>query len=60
VPVVAGGWYGGYGGGCNRWRVVATPWGPQWRLVNVCWAGYGPGWGGGWAGGPGFVGAAVW
>jgi hypothetical protein len=25
-------------GGCRRWRVVPTPWGPQWRLVNVCYA----------------------
>ncbi|MBX9777232.1 MAG: hypothetical protein K2Y71_22885 [Xanthobacteraceae bacterium] len=37
VPVVAAGWYGGYGG-CMRWRPVATPWGPQWRLVNICYA----------------------
>jgi hypothetical protein len=55
VPVVAAGVYGG----CNRWRVVATPWGPQWRLVNVCFAPVG--WGGGWAGyGSGFYSAGVW
>lgn len=42
-----GGWrgyprYGFYGGpyrawaGCVRWRQVPTPWGFQWRRVNVC------------------------
>jgi hypothetical protein len=40
---------GYYGGGCRRWRVVPTPWGPQWRLVNLCYApiayGYGYGYG---------------
>jgi hypothetical protein len=36
-------YYAGYYGGCQRWRVVATPWGPQWRLVNVCYAPYGYG-----------------
>ena len=25
----AGYYGGGYGGGCRRWRMVATPWGPQ-------------------------------
>lgn len=41
--VGAGAYYGGYGGGCRQWQVVGTPWGPQWRLVNVCFApvGYG-------------------
>jgi hypothetical protein len=32
-------YYAGYYGGCHRWRLVPTPWGPRWRLVNVC---YGP------------------
>ncbi len=45
--VGAGAYYGGYGGGCRQWQVVGTPWGPQWQLVNVCYApvgyGYGPG-----------------
>src|SRR5262245_32845258 len=43
------GFYGGYYGygGCARWRVVPTPCGPQWRLVNVCYAPVG--WGG-WSG----------
>ena len=38
-----GGYGGGYGGGCRQWQVVPTPWGPQWRLVSVCYApvGYG-------------------
>ena len=55
--LVGAGYYGGYGygGGCRRWQVVGTPWGPQWRLVNVCFApvgyGYGP---------VGFYGAGVW
>jgi len=45
--VGAGAYYGGYGGGCRQWQVVGTPWGPQWRLVNVCYApvGYGYGYG---------------
>lgn len=34
-PYYAG--YYGYGG-CRRWQVVPTPWGPQWRLINVCYA----------------------
>jgi len=30
--------YGGYGyGGCYVRRLVGTPWGPQWRLVNRCY-----------------------
>ena len=35
------------GGGCRQWQVVPTPWGPQWRLVSVCYApvGYGYGYG---------------
>jgi hypothetical protein len=55
--LVGAGYYGGYGygGGCRQWQVVGTPWGPQWRLVNVCFApvgyGYGP---------VGFYGAGVW
>lgn len=30
---------GGYGAyaGCIRWRQVPTPWGFQWRRVNVCY-----------------------
>ena len=27
----------GYGGGCYVRRLVATPWGPRWRLVNRCY-----------------------
>lgn len=35
-------YYAGYGG-CIRWRVVPTPWGPAWRRVNVCYPyAYGP------------------
>jgi len=36
--VVVGGpaYYGGYGG-CYVRRVVPTPWGPRWRLVNRCY-----------------------
>ena len=53
--VGAGVYYGGYGGGCRRWQVVGTPWGPQWRLVNVCYApvgyGYAP---------VGFYGPGIW
>jgi hypothetical protein len=41
-----GGYYGYGYGGCARWRWVATPWGPQWRLVNVCYAPVGYGYGG--------------
>ena len=29
-------YYGGYGG-CYQRRLVPTPWGPRWRLVNVCY-----------------------
>jgi hypothetical protein len=45
-----GGWRGGWGGprfvggpayygggGCTVRRVVPTPWGPRWRLVNRCY-----------------------
>ena len=38
--IVIGGpaYYGGYGyGGCYVRRLVGTPWGPQWRLVNRCY-----------------------
>ena len=39
--VVVGGpayYGGGYGyGGCYVRRMVATPWGPRWRLVNRCY-----------------------
>ena len=53
--VGAGAYYGGYGGGCRQWQVVGTPWGPQWQLVNVCYApvgyGYAP---------VGFYGPGVW
>ena len=45
------GWHGGwggprvivgapvyaYGGGCYVRRLVPTPWGPRWRLVNRCY-----------------------
>ena len=36
--IVVGGpaYYGGYGG-CYVRRVVATPWGPRWRLINRCY-----------------------
>ncbi len=27
----------GYGGGCTVRRLVPTPWGPRWRLVNRCY-----------------------
>jgi len=31
-------YYGGYGyGSCNVRRLVPTPWGPRWRLVNRCY-----------------------
>jgi hypothetical protein len=40
--------------------VVPTPWGPQWRLVNVCYAPIGYGYGFGYRAFPvGFYGA-VW
>jgi hypothetical protein len=38
--IVIGGpaYYGGYAyGGCYVRRLVGTPWGPQWRLVNRCY-----------------------
>ncbi|WGR92384.1 sulfur globule protein precursor [Bradyrhizobium sp. ISRA443] len=36
--VVGGPAYYGYGyGGCYVRRVVPTPWGPRWRLVNRCY-----------------------
>jgi len=28
--------YGGYGG-CYVRRLVPTPWGPRWRLINRCY-----------------------
>ena len=32
------GYYGGYGyGGCYVRRLVPTPWGPRWRLINRCY-----------------------
>jgi hypothetical protein len=34
--VVAGPAYYGYGG-CYARRLVPTPWGPRWRLVNRCY-----------------------
>jgi hypothetical protein len=30
-------YYGGGYGGCWVHRVVSTPWGPRWRLVNRCY-----------------------
>jgi hypothetical protein len=31
-------YYGGYGyGGCYVRRLVGTPWGPRWRLINRCY-----------------------
>ncbi|WP_375414039.1 sulfur globule protein precursor [uncultured Bradyrhizobium sp.] len=38
--LVVGGpaYYAGYGyGGCYVRRLVPTPWGPRWRLVNRCY-----------------------
>jgi hypothetical protein len=37
--VVGGGpaYYGGGYGGCYVRRLVGTPWGPRWRLVNRCY-----------------------
>ena len=36
--VVGGPAYYGYGyGGCYVRRLVPTPWGPRWRLVNRCY-----------------------
>ena len=36
--VVVGGpaYYGGHGG-CYARRLVPTPWGPRWRLINRCY-----------------------
>jgi hypothetical protein len=35
---VGGPVYGAYGyGGCYVRRLVPTPWGPRWRLVNRCY-----------------------
>ena len=32
------GYYGGYGyGGCYVRRLVPTPFGPRWRLINRCY-----------------------
>ena len=30
-------YYGGGNGGCYARRLVPTPWGPRWRLVNRCY-----------------------
>ena len=37
--VVVGGpaYYAGGYGGCYVQRLVGTPWGPRWRLVNRCY-----------------------
>jgi len=37
--IVVGGpaYYGGGYGGCYARRMVATPWGPRWRLINRCY-----------------------
>ena len=37
--IVGGGpaYYGGGYGGCYVRRLVPTPWGPRWRLVNRCY-----------------------
>jgi hypothetical protein len=39
VYVGGPGYYGyGYGhGGCYERRLVPTPWGPRWRLINRCY-----------------------
>jgi hypothetical protein len=36
-PAYYGGGYGYGGGGCYARRLVPTPWGPRWRLVNRCY-----------------------
>ncbi|MGM4905320.1 sulfur globule protein precursor [Tardiphaga sp. 866_E4_N2_1] len=36
-PRFVGGPVYGYGGGFLVRRVVPTPWGPRWRLVNRCY-----------------------
>ena len=35
-PVYYGGYYNGYGG-CYVRRLVPTPFGPRWRLINRCY-----------------------
>ena len=37
--IVVGGpaYYAGGNGGCYVQRLVGTPWGPRWRLVNRCY-----------------------
>jgi hypothetical protein len=35
--VIGGGPVYAYGGGCYVRRLVPTPWGPRWRLVNRCY-----------------------
>ena len=37
--VIAGGpaYYAGGYGGCYARRLVGSPWGPRWRLVNRCY-----------------------
>jgi len=35
-PAYYGPGYGGYGG-CYVRRLVPTPWGPRWRLINRCY-----------------------
>jgi hypothetical protein len=32
-----GGWHGGWHGGCYVRRLVPTPFGPRWHLVNRCY-----------------------
>jgi uncharacterized membrane protein len=36
-PAYYGGGYGYGGDGCYVRRLVPTPWGPRWRLVNRCY-----------------------
>jgi hypothetical protein len=36
-PRFVGGPVYGYGGGCAVRRLVPTPWGPRWRVVNRCY-----------------------
>ena len=37
-PYYGYGAYGAYGyGGCYVRRLVPTPWGPRWRLINRCY-----------------------
>ena len=37
--IVVGGpaYFGGGNGGCYVRRLVPTPWGPRWRLINRCY-----------------------